>query len=140
VPSGTLASISSLFAFIRRSRAVDSDYAARARELGDPPMPFSARRLAATVTLIAVLVSLATSAVAVAASGTITEADCVQGTIKDRSSGQPISRPRCESLIGRNVQLANTGFDLRPVIAAGALCLVGAAAFGMRRRSAQRVG
>jgi hypothetical protein len=103
-------------------------------------MPVSARRLAATATLIAVLVSLATSAVAVAASGTITEADCVQGTIKDRSSGQPISRARCESLIGRNVQLASTGFDLRPVIAAGALCLVGAAAFGMRRRGAQRLG
>ena len=103
-------------------------------------MPFSARRLAAIATLIAVLVSLATSAVAVAASGTITEADCVQGTIKDRSTGQPISRARCESLIGRNVQLANTGLDLRPVIAAGALCLVGAAAFGLRRRSAHQLG
>src|SRR2546423_14799023 len=103
-------------------------------------MPFSARRVAAVVVLIAVLASLATGAVAVAASGTITEADCVQGTIKDRATGQPISRARCESLIGRNVQLANTGFDLRPVIGAGALCLLGAAAFGMRRRGAQRLG
>jgi hypothetical protein len=102
-------------------------------------MPFSARRLAAVAVLIAMLMSLATAGLAMAASGTITEADCVQGTIKDRASGQPISRARCESLIGRNVQLANTGFDLRPVIAAGALCLVGAAAFGMRRRSPQRL-
>ena len=102
-------------------------------------MPFSARRLAAIAVLIAMLASVATASVAMAASGTITEADCVQGTIKDRATGQPISRARCEALIGRNVQLANTGFDLRPVIAAGALCLVGAAAFGMRRRSAQRL-
>jgi LPXTG-motif cell wall-anchored protein len=99
-------------------------------------MPFSVRRLAAVAVLVAMFVSLASS-VAMAASGTISEADCVQGTIKDRSTGQPISRTRCESLIGRNVQLANTGFDMRPVIAAGVLCLVGAAAFGMRRRSAQ---
>jgi hypothetical protein len=108
--------------------------------LGDLFMPFSARRVAAIVALIAVLVSLATGAVAMAASGTITEADCVQGTIKDRATGQPISRARCEALLGRNVQLANTGFDLRPLIAAGVFCLVGAAAFGMRRHSAQRLG
>ena len=57
-------------------------------------MPFSARRVAAIVALIAVLVSLGTGAVAMAASGTITESDCVQGTIKDRATGQPISRAR----------------------------------------------
>jgi hypothetical protein len=102
-------------------------------------MPLSARRLAALVALIAVLASLATAGVAMAASGTITQADCAQGTIKDRTTGQPISRARCEALVGRNVQLASTGFDLRPVIAAGALCLMGAAAFGMRRRGAQRL-
>jgi hypothetical protein len=102
-------------------------------------MPLSARRLAALVALIAVLASLATAGVAMAASGTITQADCAQGTIKDRTTGQPISRARCEALVGRNVQLASTGFDLRPVIAAGALCLMGAAAFGMRRSGAQRL-
>jgi hypothetical protein len=98
-------------------------------------MPFSARRLVAVALLIAMLASFATASVAMAASGTITEADCVQGTIKDQTTGQPISRARCEALVGRNVQLASTGFDLRPVIAAGVLCLFGAAAFGMRRRS-----
>ena len=101
-------------------------------------MPFSARRLAAIAVLVAMFVSLASS-VAMAASGTITESDCVQGTIKDRGTGQPISRARCEALIGRNVQLANTGFDLGPLIAAGAVCLVGAAAFGMRRRNPHRL-
>jgi hypothetical protein len=103
-------------------------------------MPFTARRLAAVAVLIAMFASFAMTSVAMAASGTITEADCSQGTIKDRTTGQPISRARCEALVGRNVQLASTGFDLRPVIAAGALCLVGAAAFGMRRRSAPRLG
>ena len=99
-------------------------------------MPFPARRLVALAVLIAMFASLASAGVAVAASGTITEADCAQGTIKDRSTGQPITRARCEALVGRNVQLASTGFDLRPFMAAGALCLVGAAAFGMRRRGA----
>ena len=102
-------------------------------------MPFLARRLVAIAVLIAMLSSFATAGVAIAASGTITEADCVQGTIKDRGTGQPISRARCEALIGRNVQLANTGFDLGPLIAAGAVCLVGAAAFGMRRRNSHRL-
>ena len=102
-------------------------------------MPFSARRLAALAVLIALLAPFATAGMAMAASGTITEADCAQGTIKDQATGQPISRARCEALVGRNVQLASTGFDLRPVIAAGVLCLAGAAAFGMRRRNAQRL-
>jgi hypothetical protein len=99
-------------------------------------MPFAARRLAALAVLIAMCASLATAGVAVAKSGTITHQDCVQGTIKDTATGQPIPRARCEALVGRNVQLASTGFDLRPVIAAGAVFLLGAAAFGMRRRSA----
>jgi hypothetical protein len=102
-------------------------------------MPSSARRLAALAALIAVLASLATAGVAIAASGTITAADCAQGTIKDQTTGQPISRARCEALVGRNVQLASTGFDLRPVLLGGVLCLVGAAAFGMRRHSARRL-
>jgi hypothetical protein len=102
-------------------------------------MPFSARRLAAIAVLIAMFASFATAGVAMAQNGQITEADCAQGTIKDRTTGQPISRARCEALVGRNVQLASTGLDLRPVMAAAALCLVGAAAFGMRRRSVQRL-
>jgi hypothetical protein len=96
------------------------------------------RRLAALAVLVAMLASLATAGMAIAASGTITEQDCAQGTLKDRATGAPISQARCEQLVGKNVQLASTGFDLRPVIAVGALCLVGAAAFGMRRRSAHR--
>jgi hypothetical protein len=97
------------------------------------------RRLAALAVLIAMLASLASAGMAMAASGTITQQDCAQGTIKDQATGQPISRARCDALVGRNVQLASTGFDLRPVIAVGALCLLGAAGLGMRRRSAHRL-
>ena len=102
-------------------------------------MTFATRRIAALAVLIAMLASFATAGVALAAVDTITQQDCAQGTIKDKNTGQPISQARCEQLVGKNVQLASTGFDLRPVIAVGALCLVGAAAVGMRRRSAHRL-
>ena len=102
-------------------------------------MTYETRRIAALAVLIAMLASFATAGMALAATGTITQRDCDQGTIKDQSTGQPIPKARCEALIGRNVQLASTGFDLRPVIVGGVLCLVVAGAFGMRRRTAQRL-
>jgi hypothetical protein len=102
-------------------------------------MTFAPRRLAALAVLIAMFASLATAGAAMAAAATITRQDCAQGTIKDRATGQPISQARCQQLVGKNVQLASTGFDLRPVIAAGVLLLVGAAAFGMRGRGAHRL-
>jgi hypothetical protein len=102
-------------------------------------MTFAPRRLAALAVLIAMLASFATAGVAMGAVGAVTQQDCDQGTIKDQRTGQPISKDRCEALIGKNVQLASTGFDLRPVIIAGVLCLFGAAAFGMRRRTAHRL-
>jgi hypothetical protein len=102
-------------------------------------MTFAPRRLAALAVLIAMVASLASVGAAMAAVGAVTQQDCDQGTIKDQRTGQPISHARCEALIGKNVQLASTGFDLRPVIGAGVLCLAGAAAFGMRRRNAPRL-
>jgi hypothetical protein len=102
-------------------------------------MTFATRRIAAFAVLIAICASFATAGVAMAAVDTITQQDCAQGTIKDRATGQPISQARCQQLVGKNVQLASTGFDLRPVIAAGVLLLVGAAAFGMRSRAAHRL-
>jgi hypothetical protein len=101
-------------------------------------MTFVPRRLAALAVLIAMFASLATAGGAMAATSTITQQDCAQGTIKD-SSGSTISRARCEQLVGKNVALANTGFDLRPLLAVGALCLVGAAAFGLRRHTGHRL-
>lgn len=102
-------------------------------------MSFAPRRLAALAVLIAMFASLATAGAAMAATGTITQQDCAQGTIKDRNTGQPISQARCQQLVGKNVQLASTGFDLRPVIGAGVLLLAGAAAFAMRGRGAHRL-
>jgi hypothetical protein len=103
-------------------------------------MTITTRRIAALAVLIAMLASLATAGPAMAAgTGMISAQDCAQGTIRDQRTGTPIPQARCEALVGRNVQLANTGFDLRPVLAVGALCLVGAAAFGLRRRGAQRL-
>ena len=102
-------------------------------------MTHGTRRIAALAVLIAIVASFATTGIALAVTGTITQQDCDQGTIKDQSTGQPIPKARCEALIGRNVQLASTGFDLRPVIIGGVLCLVVAGAFGMRRRTAHRL-
>jgi hypothetical protein len=102
-------------------------------------MTFASRRLAAFAVLIAMFASFATAGVAMAAVDTITQQDCDQGTIKDTSTGQPISQARCQQLIGKNVRLASTGFDLRPVVAGGVLLLVGAAAFGLRRRGAPQL-
>ena len=102
-------------------------------------MTYGTRRIAALAVMIAMLASFATAGMALAATGTITQQDCDQGTIKDQNTGQPIPKARCEALIGHNVQLASTGFDLRPVIVGGVLCLVVAGAFGMRRRTAQRL-
>jgi sortase A len=91
-------------------------------------MTLASHRLAALALLIAMLVSLATASAAMASgTGTISQQDCAQGTIRDQKTGQPISRARCDALVGKNVQLASTGFDLRPVIAAGVICLAGAA-------------
>jgi hypothetical protein len=102
-------------------------------------MTFVPRRLAAFAVLIAMFASLLSAGAAMAAVDTITQQDCAQGTIKDRATGQPISQARCQQLVGKNVQLASTGFDLRPVIAAGVLLLAGAAAFTLRGRSAHRL-
>jgi hypothetical protein len=102
-------------------------------------MTFATRRLAALAVLIAMVASLAATGAAMAASGQITQSDCAQGSIRDQKTGAPISRTRCEALVGRNVQLASTGFDLRPVIVGGVLCLAAAAAFGLRRRNAHRL-
>jgi hypothetical protein len=96
------------------------------------------RALAALAVLLAMTASLVTAGAAMAATSTITAQDCAQGTIKDKS-GNTISRSRCEQLVGKNVQLASTGLDLRPLIGGGVLLLVAAAAFGLRRQGSRRL-
>jgi LPXTG-motif cell wall-anchored protein len=96
------------------------------------------RALAALVALVVLMAPLAIAGTALAQStSTITRQDCDQGTIRDKS-GQPISKERCEALIGKQVELASTGFEVWPLIAGGAACLAGAAWFGLRRRGTPR--
>ena len=99
-------------------------------------MSFAPRRatraFAALVAIVALMVPLAVAGTAFAQTSTITEQDCAQGTIKDQS-GQTISQERCEALIGQEVALAGTGFEVWLIGAAGVLCLGGAAWFGLRR-------
>ena len=99
-------------------------------------MSFAPRRgmraFVALVAIVALMVPLALAGTAFAQTSTITQQDCEQGTIKDRS-GQTISRERCEALVGKQVALAGTGFEVWIIGAAGLLCLGGAAWFGLRR-------
>jgi hypothetical protein len=97
----------------------------------------AARTLAALAAIVALAAPLAFAGAAFAQTSDITQSDCDQGTIKD-SSGQAISKSRCEALIGKQVQLASTGFEVWPLIAGGAVLLVGAAAIGFRRHSPVR--
>ena len=96
-----------------------------------------ARTAAALAVLVALAVPLALAGTAFAQTSNITQQDCDQGTIRDQS-GQPISKSRCEALIGKQVQLASTGLDLRPFVVGGLLLLAGAAAVGLRRRAPVR--
>jgi len=103
------------------------------------PRRRATRGLAALLALVALMLPLAVAGTAFAQSNTstITQQDCEQGTIRDES-GQPISKDRCERLVGKQVELAGTGFEVWPLVAAGAACLAGAAFFGLRRGAAFR--
>src|SRR4051794_7560072 len=97
----------------------------------------AARTLAALVVIVALAAPLALAGAAFAQTSGITQQDCDQGTIRDKS-GQTISKARCEQLIGKQVQLASTGFEVWPLIAGGAVLLAGAAALTFRRSSPVR--
>ena len=102
------------------------------------PRRRATRGLAALLALVALMLPLSVAATAFGQStSTITQQDCEQGTIRDKS-GQPISKERCEQLVGKQVELAGTGFEVWPLVAAGAVCLAGAAFFGLRRGGAVR--
>jgi hypothetical protein len=97
----------------------------------------AARMLAALAAIVALAAPLALAGTALAQTSDITQSDCDQGTIRDKS-GQVISKARCEQLIGKQVQLASTGFEVWPLIAGGVVLLVGAAALTFRRSSPVR--
>ena len=96
------------------------------------PRRRATRGLAALLALVALMIPLAVAGSAFAQTSAITQQDCEQGTIRDES-GQPISQERCEDLVGKQVALAGTGFEVWPLVALGAVCLAGAAFFGLRR-------
>ena len=100
------------------------------------PRRRATRGLAALLALVALMLPLAVAGAAFGQSSTstITQQDCEQGTIRDQS-GQPISQERCERLVGKQVELAGTGFEVWPLVAVGAACLAGAAFLGLRRGS-----
>ena len=104
-------------------------------------MTFAPRRapriLAALVAIVALAAPLALAGTALAQTSSITQSDCDQGTIRDKS-GQVITKARCEQLIGKQVQLAGTGFEVWPLVAGGSVLLAGAALLGFRRRSPVR--
>jgi LPXTG-motif cell wall-anchored protein len=101
------------------------------------PRRRAARTVAALALLVALAAPLALAGPALAQTSNITQQDCDQGTIKD-SSGQAISKARCQQLIGKQVQLASTGFDVLPLVAGASVLLAGAALLGFRRRSPVR--
>jgi hypothetical protein len=96
------------------------------------PRRRATRAFAALAAIVALMVPLAVAGTALASTSTITRSDCNQGTIKDKS-GNAISKARCEKLVGKQVQLAGTGFDVLPLLLGGVACLGGAAFFGLRR-------
>jgi LPXTG-motif cell wall-anchored protein len=101
------------------------------------PRRRAARTLAALAVLVALAAPLALAGTALAQTSSITQQDCDQGTIRDKS-GQAISKARCQQLIGKQVQLASTGFDVWPLVAGGCVLLAGAALLGFRRSSPVR--
>ena len=101
------------------------------------PRRRAARTIAALALLVALAAPLALAGSAIAQTSNITAQDCAQGTIKD-SSGQSISKARCQELIGKQVLLASTGFEVWPLIAGAGVLLAGAALLGFRRRTPVR--
>jgi hypothetical protein len=92
----------------------------------------SAKKRATAVLVVGLALWAAIAASAVAATSTITRADCLSGRISRH--GQPISKAECLRHVGQGVNLAHTGFDVWIVVVAGSACLAGAAALRLRPR------
>ena len=89
------------------------------------------KRFMALVAALAVMGSLVLASVAMAATSTVTQADCNAGNIT--RNGQKLSQAECEKLIGQRVNLASTGFPAWTLLVVGA-GLVGVAGFLVIRR------
>lgn len=99
------------------------------------------RRFRVMVTLVALVTAVAlivTAAPAIAATSTVTQADCDAGRIKNKQ-GETLRGEACEALIGKRVQLAETGFEAWWLLVGGLACIGGAVALRVRRRPVPQV-
>ena len=94
----------------------------------------SARKVGA-LTAIAALGLLFMAMPAIAATSTITQADCDAGRITQ--NGAPISKSACEARIGQQVNLAHTGFEAW-LLGLGGIALMGGATVVLVRRRPSR--
>ncbi len=97
-------------------------------------MSHATRRIRGLVAVVAAVAMLVVAAPAFGqGTSVVTQADCDAGRIKDRQ-GNTIRGERCERLIGRRVNLANTGFEAWWLVIGGVACIGGAVALRVRRR------
>jgi LPXTG-motif cell wall-anchored protein len=98
------------------------------------------RGMAALVALVTMVALVVTAAPAMAqGTSTVTQADCDAGRIKDKQ-GNTLTGERCERLIGKRVQLAQTGFEAWWLLVGGVVCIGGAAALRTRRSPSPQLG
>jgi hypothetical protein len=96
------------------------------------------RGLATLVALVTAVALIATAAPAMAATSTVTQADCDAGRIKNKQ-GETLRGEACERLIGKRVQLAETGFEAWWLLLGGVACIGGAIALRVRPRPSPQV-
>jgi LPXTG-motif cell wall-anchored protein len=92
-------------------------------------------RKAGALLAIAALGLLLMAMPAIAATSTVTQADCNAGRITQ--NGKPISRQACEARIGQKVNLASTGFEAW-LLGLGGIALMGGATVVLVRRRPSR--
>ncbi|MBV9212416.1 MAG: hypothetical protein JOZ25_02090 [Actinobacteria bacterium] len=92
----------------------------------------AARKRTGMAFVVALVLWGAVAASAVAATSTITRADCLNGRIT--RNGAPVPQAECLRHVGQGVNLAHTGFDVWIVALAGGACLAGAALLRLRPR------
>jgi LPXTG-motif cell wall-anchored protein len=88
--------------------------------------------MATLVALVTAVALIATASPAMAATSTVTQADCDAGRIKNKQ-GETLRGAACERLIGQRVQLAQTGFEAWWLLLGGVACIGGAVALRVRR-------
>jgi LPXTG-motif cell wall-anchored protein len=97
------------------------------------------RGMATLVALVTAVALVVTAAPTMAATSTVTQADCDAGRIKNKQ-GTTLKGAACEKLIGQRVQLAQTGFEAWWLLLGGVACIGGAVALRVRRSPSPQLG